>query len=87
LPPEPFWWQCRRFATTMLAAAMNSQPLCPLVGRHYETGQAMQWEIAAGRIAAVREVSLSTADAQRLPWVAPGFLDIQSNGYGGQEFS
>jgi N-acetylglucosamine-6-phosphate deacetylase len=54
-----------------------------IVGRHYDTGRAVQIEIADGAIRQVRE----TGDPIGLPWIAPGFVDIQSNGYGGQEFS
>ncbi len=43
-------------------------------------------EIHGERIQQVRRVA-RPADADRLPWVAPGLVDIQVNGYGGQEFS
>jgi N-acetylglucosamine-6-phosphate deacetylase len=52
-------------------------------GRHYATGRAVQLDIADGEIRAVREVPASDT----LPWLAPGFVDLQSNGYGGQEFA
>jgi N-acetylglucosamine-6-phosphate deacetylase len=44
----------------------------------------VEFEIQGDRIAAVRELP---EDGRPHPWIAPGFIDIQSNGYGGQEFS
>jgi N-acetylglucosamine-6-phosphate deacetylase len=57
-----------------------------LTGRHFRTGRAVELEITAGRIATVREPA-RPAPAESRPWIAPGFIDLQSNGYGGQEFS
>lgn len=63
----------------------TSQPI-RVQGRHYQTGSPVELELAAGHIAAVRE--LPASDHQNpLPYVAPAFVDVQSNGYGGQEFS
>jgi N-acetylglucosamine-6-phosphate deacetylase len=45
----------------------------------------VEFEIQGDKIVAVRE--LSEEDGRQHPWIAPGFIDIQSNGYGGQEFS
>jgi len=56
-----------------------------LFGRHYESGQPIELEIAGAKIAGTRE--LGGEPDTPLPWISPGFLDIQSNGYGGQEFS
>jgi N-acetylglucosamine-6-phosphate deacetylase len=55
-----------------------------VVGRHYRTRQLVELEISGEQIAAVRQRS---DDGRMHPWIAPGFIDIQSNGYGGQEFS
>lgn len=55
-----------------------------LTGRHYRTSRAIQLDFAAGKIARVRDVE-NPANANC--WLAPGFIDVQSNGYGGQEFS
>ena len=57
----------------------------PLTGRHYQTGRPVQVEVAEGRIVAVRESGERAGE--NLSWIAPGFLDVQCNGYGGQEFS
>jgi N-acetylglucosamine-6-phosphate deacetylase len=58
-----------------------------VLGRHYRHGQPVKVDIAAGRIREVREIELPAGQAAELPWLAPGFIDVQSNGYGGQEFS
>jgi N-acetylglucosamine-6-phosphate deacetylase len=44
-------------------------------------------EIADERIAAVAELSDPSGESAPQPWIAPGFIDVQINGYGGQEFS
>src|SRR5215469_6212017 len=54
------------------------------VARRYDTGEAARFDLDEGRIVRVGQVD---APAEGLPWVAPGFVDIQVNGYGGQEFS
>ena len=58
-----------------------------ITGRHYRSGRTVQVELSGGQVAAVREVSGRPDAKSDLPWIAPGFVDIQSNGYGGQEFS
>lgn len=55
-----------------------------LTGRHFRTGEPIEVHCAAGLI---REVRPAPAAAQVRGWLAPGFFDIQSNGYNGQEFS
>jgi len=56
-----------------------------LTGRRYDTGRATTIDVVDGRIARLRErVDLN---ASTLPWIAPGFIDLQINGYGGQEFN
>jgi N-acetylglucosamine-6-phosphate deacetylase len=57
-----------------------------LRGRHYRTGRVVEVEIRGETIAAVREAAGETHDNDA-PWIAPGFIDVQSNGYGGREFS
>jgi N-acetylglucosamine-6-phosphate deacetylase len=72
------------------------------VARRYDTGKAVQIALAGGSIAeisapgvsAVRPLTLPSPargegvkKTTALPFVAPGFFDIQINGYGGQEFS
>ncbi|MEX2119618.1 MAG: amidohydrolase family protein [Pirellulales bacterium] len=53
--------------------------------RRYDTRKVISIHVDDGRIARVQTQGAAHADA--LPWVAPGFVDIQVNGYGGQEFS
>jgi N-acetylglucosamine-6-phosphate deacetylase len=52
--------------------------------RRYDTGTTARFDIDEGRIVRVRQVD---APGKPLPWVAPGLVDIQVNGFGGQEFS
>ncbi len=66
---------------------MTNAVSTPIVGRHYRTGRPVRLECAAGRIARVCDLELPAPGADGLPWFAPGFIDVQSNGYGGQEFS
>ncbi len=54
-----------------------------LSGRRYDTGEPVEIDVQGDRIGAVR--SLPSADG--LPLVAPGLVDLQVNGYGGQEFN
>ena len=62
------------------------------LARRYDTQDFARVRIAGDR---VERVTLLTADelaglgarAAALPWVSPGFLDVQVNGWGGQEFS
>ena len=58
-----------------------------LLGRRYDTGAAVRLDIEAGKIARLTPCSPAADDASRLPWLAPGLIDLQFNGYGGQEFS
>jgi len=62
-----------------------------LWGRRYDTGQPVCLEIERGRIAASRPVPSvgepGPGRLERWPWLAPGLVDLQVNGYGGQEFS
>jgi N-acetylglucosamine-6-phosphate deacetylase len=54
-----------------------------VTGRRYDTGEAVILEMAQGRIASQRPA----ADQRDLPWLAPGFVDLQVNGYRGHEFN
>jgi N-acetylglucosamine-6-phosphate deacetylase len=66
---------------------MKSTATPQVSGRHYRTGRAVQLDLAEGRISSVHELALDPAESSTLPWLSPGFVDVQSNGYGGQEFS
>lgn len=58
-----------------------------LFGRHYDTGQPISIDIAEGKIGRVTPQHVAGGQLDRWPWISPGLLDIQANGYGGQEFS
>lgn len=58
-----------------------------IVGRWYETGSAVRLRIEGDGVAGVDEVETNTEPEEELPWIAPGFIDMQINGYRGQEFS
>ena len=53
--------------------------------RRYDTGQVVTVSIDDGRIASITKAD--GPDSQNVPWVSPGFVDLQINGYGGQEFN
>jgi N-acetylglucosamine-6-phosphate deacetylase len=55
-----------------------------LLGRHFRTGEPIELRCASGQIT---RVGPAPANAEVRGWLAPGFVDIQSNGYNGQEFS
>jgi N-acetylglucosamine-6-phosphate deacetylase len=65
---------------------MNARPT-HLTGWHYRTGRPVRLEISSGQIRGVTEPPGLGSVAVDLHWIAPGFVDLQSNGYGGQEFS
>ncbi|MCS7238020.1 MAG: amidohydrolase family protein [Thermoguttaceae bacterium] len=56
-------------------------------GIRYDTGQPARVTIEQGRVRFVAARVPETTLATRLPWLVPGLLDIQVNGYGGQEFA
>ncbi len=60
-----------------------------IIGRRYDTAELVTVDVQDGRIAQIQPVegtveSFQPSDA---PWIAPGFVDLQVNGYGGQEFN
>jgi len=58
-----------------------------LFGRRYDTAEPVSVEVSRGRISRVTPWTAEQAPPERRPWIAPGLVDIQVNGYGGQEFS
>ena len=65
---------------------MNStQPAnTKIEGRHYLTGEEITVEIREGKIWDVRVLE---SDHRRLPWIGPGLVDLQVNGYAGLDFN
>ena len=59
----------------------------PLIAKSITDSRPIRLEIDRGRIGQVIPASIEPLAAEKLPWVAPGLLDIQINGFGGQEFS
>lgn len=57
------------------------------VARRFDQREPIRLEIEHGRITRLTPPFLPPTQVERLPWVAPGLVDIQINGYGGQEFS
>jgi len=59
---------------------MTTTAVC---GRRYDTAQCIEVAVNDGQIAAVKAL----ADDPTLPWLAPGFIDLQVNGYRGIGFN
>jgi N-acetylglucosamine-6-phosphate deacetylase len=55
--------------------------------RRYDNGLPIHLEIEGSRIVRAKVCPGEHERAAAWPWIAPGLLDIQINGYGGQEFS
>ncbi len=55
-----------------------------ITGRRYDTGELVSVSMESGQISSI-DISQSSADSA--PWISPGFVDVQINGYGGQEFN
>ncbi|MEQ8787010.1 MAG: amidohydrolase family protein [Pirellulaceae bacterium] len=56
-----------------------------IVGRRYDTSEPVRLRIGAGKIQSV--AAEQAGDPNALPWIAPGFVDVQVNGYGGRAFN
>ncbi|MEO8498129.1 MAG: amidohydrolase family protein [Planctomycetota bacterium] len=52
-------------------------------GRRYDDGTSVVVTFGKGVVTDIKPVSADAND----PWLAPGFVDLQVNGYGGQEFN
>lgn len=55
--------------------------------KHFATSQSITVTIDAEKVIEVKEFDCSATVADELPFVSPGFFDIQINGYGGTWFS
>jgi N-acetylglucosamine-6-phosphate deacetylase len=58
-----------------------------LLGRRYDTGEPVRLEITQDKLTAVTPCGPQSQQVEHWPWIAPGLIDIQVNGYGGPEFS
>jgi N-acetylglucosamine-6-phosphate deacetylase len=56
-----------------------------ILGRRYDNGQAVWIEMEGHAVADMGP--LRGPEKGRLPWIAPGLVDLQVNGYGGREFT
>jgi N-acetylglucosamine-6-phosphate deacetylase len=56
------------------------------VARRYDTQELVEVSLSGKRVERVKPIQAKDA-GNSLPYVAPGFVDIQVNGYRGQEFS
>src|SRR5689334_431423 len=56
-----------------------------LTARRYDNGDVATIEIEQGRIRRVSAAAMPVGE--KVCWIAPGFVDVQVNGYDGQEFS
>ena len=54
-----------------------------IFGRRYDTGEFINITVADGRVASLEPAQPN----EGVPWVGPGLVDLQINGYGGQEFN
>lgn len=59
----------------------------PFLARRFDTAEPVRVQVDGGRIAHVGPLGAHEEPAGELPWLAPGLIDLQVNGYGGQEFS
>jgi N-acetylglucosamine-6-phosphate deacetylase len=57
-----------------------------IVGRRYDTGAAVVVELQDGKITRLDGPPAGTPIAA-WPWIAPGLIDVQLNGYAGREFN
>jgi len=56
-----------------------------LIGRRFDNGQPIWLEVNGDGITGAGDCRRSAASG--LPWIAPGLVDLQINGYAGQEFT
>ena len=57
------------------------------LARRFDTRDIVQLDVAEGLLSSVTAVERRDAAHDRVPWVSPGWIDVQVNGYRGQEFS
>jgi N-acetylglucosamine-6-phosphate deacetylase len=67
------------------SALTEHPPRMKVVGRHFRSGQPVELRLA-DRIVEVSAPAGGSTLATDLPWIAPGLVDLQINGYRGHEF-
>ena len=66
---------------------MNA-PLSTVLGRRYDTQELVRIEMSGGTVGRIEPlVEHSETAAADLPWIGPGFVDLQINGFGGVELT
>ena len=56
-------------------------------GIHFSTGKPIQVLVEGKRVKAVESLAIEGASAGELPYLCPGFIDLQINGYAGIDYS
>ena len=56
-------------------------------GIHFRTGELVRVEVKGGHIGAVEKAAAEGAAASDLPYLCPGFIDLQINGFAGIDYS
>ena len=64
---------------------MKNTTVMRIVGRRYDTREPVAVDIDDGRISNIAGGGLD--GEEHLPWIAPGLIDLQVNGYGGRAFN
>ncbi|MFC3802924.1 N-acetylglucosamine-6-phosphate deacetylase [Cohnella sp. GCM10012308] len=54
---------------------------------HYRTGEPVEIEVQAGRIARIAPAEADPTERDALPFAAPGLVDLQINGFAGHDFN
>jgi N-acetylglucosamine-6-phosphate deacetylase len=58
-----------------------------LLGRRYDTCEVVAVETSGAVLTGVKHANGAASGEAAISWVAPAFVDLQVNGYGGQEFA
>lgn len=69
----------------MSRAASHSSEVLEITARHYSSGEPVTLQIQDGIIVNFAGAYETSGDS--LPWIAPGLVDLQLNGYGGLDFN
>ncbi len=67
------------------ATADKRRKQLAVAGRCFPSGNPVELQIADGKVVAIREAALAEQPGVER-WIVPGFLDVQVNGFAGQDF-